>query len=129
MLLFSFLFRVCSFFHNFHRLLQCCALVIRMCTICITGFLICVYSLASQRLTITFLVSQSQLDSRISDQDIKIPNYCFSRKDSITIGHTGIAVYIHNSIADITDRRPDLESDLVECMWLELKPSTNAPNI
>ena len=37
-----------------YRLLQCCALAIRMCTICITRFLICVYSLASQRLTITF---------------------------------------------------------------------------
>ena len=47
---------------------------------------------------------------------------------SIAIGQTGIAVYIHNSIADITHRRQDLESDLVECIWLELKPSTNAPN-
>ena len=26
-------------------------------------------------------------------------------------------------------RRQDLESDLVECIWLELKTSTNAPNI
>ena len=120
MLLFSFLFPVCSFFspHNFHRLLQCCALVIRMCTICITRFLICVNSLTSQRLTITFLVSQS-LDSRISDQDINIPDYCISRKDSLVIGQTGIAVYIHNSIADITHRRQDLESDPVECIWLE----------
>ena len=118
---FLFFFWFGLFLYNFHRLLQCCALVIRMCTICITRFLICVYSLASQRLTITFLVS------RISDQDINIPNYCISRKDSIVIGQTGIAVYIHNSIADITHRRQDLESDLVECIWLELKPSTNAP--
>ena len=81
---FLFFFRF-ALFHNFHRLLQCCALVIRMCTICITRFLICVYSLASQRLTITFSVPQSQLDSRISDQDINIPNYCISRKDSLVI--------------------------------------------
>ena len=67
--------------------------------------------------------------SRISDLDINIPNYCISRKDSIAIGQTGIAVYIHNSIADITHRRQDLESGRVECIWLELKPSTNAPNI
>ena len=132
--LFSSVTVFCSFsglllFHNFHRLLQCCALVIRMCTICITRFLICVYSLASQRLTITFSVSQSRLDSRISDQDINIPNYCISRKDSIVIRQTGIAVYIHYSIADITHGHQDLESDLVECIWLELKPSTNAPNI
>ena len=69
------------------------------------------------------------LDSRISDWDIKISNYCISRKDSTVTGQTGIAVYIHNSIADISHRRQDLERDLVECIWLELKPSTNAPNI
>ena len=79
------LFFFSFFLHNFHRLLQCCALVIRMCTICITRFLICVYSLASQGLTITILVSQSLLDSRISDQDINITNYCISRKDSLVI--------------------------------------------
>ena len=65
-----------------------------------------------------FGITESRLDSRISDQDINIPNYCISRKDSIAIGQTGIAVYIHNSIADITHRRQHLESDLVECIWL-----------
>ena len=84
---------------------------------------------ASQRLAKTFLASQSRLDSRISDRDINVPDYCISRKDSTVIGQTGIAVYIHGSIADITHRRQDLKSDLVECIWLELKPSTNAPNI
>ena len=76
-----------------------------------------------------FGITESRLDSRISDQDINVPNYCVSRRDSIVIGQTGIAVYIHNSIADITHRRQDLESDLVDCIWLELKPNTNAPNI
>ena len=104
-------------------------LIIGMCTICIARFLICVYSLASLRLAITFLVSQSRLNSRISGRDVNIPNYCISRKDSTITGHTGIAVYIHNSIADFTHRRQDLESDRVECIWFELKPSTKAPNI
>ena len=76
-----------------------------------------------------FGITESRLDCRISDQDINIPNYYSSRKASLVIGQTGIAVYIHNSIADITHRRQDLESDLVECIWLELKPSTSAPNI
>ena len=40
-----------------------------------------------------------------------------------------IQLLIHNSIADISHRRQDLERDLVECIWLELTPSTNAPNI
>ena len=76
-----------------------------------------------------FGITESRLDSRISDQDINILNYCISKKDSLVIGQTAIAVYIHSSIADITHRRKDLESDLVECIWLELKPSTSAPNI
>ena len=76
-----------------------------------------------------FGITESRLDSRISDQDINIPNYCISRKESLVIGQTDIAVYIHNSIADITHRRQDFESDLVECIWLELKPCTSAPNI
>ena len=76
-----------------------------------------------------FGITESRLDSRISDQDRNIPNYCISRKDSIVIGQTGIAVYIHNPIADNTHQRQDLESDLVECIWLELKASTSAPNI
>jgi len=59
----------------------------------------------------------------ISDQDINIPNYCISRKDSIAIGQTGMAVYTQAS-------GPwNFESDLVKRIWLELKPSTYAPNI
>ena len=76
-----------------------------------------------------FGITESRLDSRFYDRYINVPNYCISRKDSTVIGQTGIAVYIHNSSADITHRRQDLESDLVECIWLEMKPSTNAPNI
>ena len=49
---------VFSFFIISTVLLLCCALV-RMCTICITMFLICVYSSATQHLSTTSLVSQS----------------------------------------------------------------------
>ena len=72
-----------------------------------------------------FAVTESRLDFRISDQDVNIPDYRIQRKDSTAIGQTGIAVYIHDSIADTTHRRHDLESDCVECIWLELKPNTN----
>ena len=74
-----------------------------------------------------FGIIESRLDFRVSDRDINIPHYCISRKDSTVIGQTGIAVYIHNSVADITHRSQDLESGLVECIWLELKPSTIKP--
>ena len=76
-----------------------------------------------------FGITESRLDSRISDQDINIPIYCISRKDSVVIRQTGIVVYKNNSVADITHRRQVLESDLVECIWLELKASMSAPNI
>ena len=70
-----------------------------------------------------FGVTESRLDFRISDQDVNIPDYRIQRKDSTAIGQTGIAVYVLDSIADITHRRHDLESDCVECIWLELKPN------
>ena len=72
------------------------------------------YSLASPRYNI-FGITESRLDSRISDRDMNIPDYCSSRKDSTVIG---IAVYTYNSVADVTHRRQDLESDLVEAFGL-----------
>ena len=65
-----------------------------------------------------FGITESRLTSRISDQDINIPNYCISRKDSLVIGQTGIAVYIHNSIADITHRRKTLKVTLLNAFGL-----------
>ena len=88
----------------------------------------CIFSQSTPNYNM-FGITESRLDSRISDQDINIPNHCISRKDSVVVGQTGIAVYIHNSVADITHRPQDHERDLVECIWLELKPRTTAPNI
>ena len=76
-----------------------------------------------------FGVTETRVDIKISDRDINIPVYRIQRKDSTAIGQTGIAVYIHDFIADITHRRHDLESDCVECIWLELKPNTNASSL
>ena len=89
---------------------------------------LCVFLSQSMPCYIIFGITGSRLGSRISDQDINVPNRCISRNGSTVIGQTGIAVYIRNSVADITHRRQDLETDLVESIWLELKPSTNAPN-
>ena len=56
-----------------------------------------------------FGVTESRLDFRISDQDVNIPDYRIQRKDSTAFGQTGIAVYIHDSVTDITHRRHDLK--------------------
>ena len=37
--------------------------------------------------------------------------------------------YTYTTLLLTLHRRQDLESDLVECIWLELKPSTNALNM
>ena len=76
-----------------------------------------------------FGVTETLVDIRISDQDINIPIYSIQRKDSAAIGQTGIAVCIHDFIADITRNRHDLESDSVECIWLELKIEYKRPHL
>ena len=46
------------------------------------------------------------------------PNYSILRRDASEPGHTGIAVYVHDTIAYITCRRHDLESVHVKSIWL-----------
>ena len=49
-----------------------------------------------------FGVSESRLPSYVSDEVVSIPNYSILRRDADEPGHTGIAVYVHNSIRDFT---------------------------
>ena len=42
------------------------------------------------------------------------------RRDSSQTLNTGIALYVHQSIAVNTHRRTDLESEGVECVWVEI---------
>lgn len=68
-----------------------------------------------------FGFTETRLNSSISDDVISIPEFSIIRRDPQSHTHTGIAVYIHNSLKDITRRRPDLESDTVESVWVEIK--------
>ena len=68
-----------------------------------------------------FGVTESRLKPHIPDSAINIPNFSITRRDPVSRGETGIAVYIHNSIQDVVSRRIDLETQEVECVWLELK--------
>ena len=76
-----------------------------------------------------FGITESRLDSRITDHSISISDYYIIRRDPQFSGQTGIAVYVHKSIQGITHRREDLEDDKIECIWLELKPHVNAPSL
>ena len=66
-------------------------------------------------------VSESRLTSYASDEVVSVPNYSVLRRYADEPGHTGIAVYVHNSIRDFTHRRYDLESTYVESIWLQVK--------
>lgn len=61
----------------------------------------------------------------MTDDSLAIPNYIIIRRDAANHGHTGIGIYVHKSIANFTKRRPDLESERVECMWVEIKHSAS----
>ena len=66
-----------------------------------------------------FGITESRLNSNVSDETLFIPNYTIIRRDATKFGHTGIAVYIHDAMKHVMKQRGDLESDLVESLWFE----------
>ena len=68
-------------------------------------------------------ISETRLNPNHDDNSIQIPNYSIFRKDAKLPGETGMAMYIHQSIAPFTTRRADLESNRVECLWVDIRPS------
>lgn len=70
-----------------------------------------------------FGVSESRLKSSIRNNSISVPNFSVLRRDASSPQHTGLAVYIHNSILGNVKRRQDLESAQVESLWVEVKTS------
>ena len=65
----------------------------------------------SSQLTYLFGISETRLDSHLDNNSVRIPEYCVMRRDSSQALHTGIALYVHQSIAMNTPRRTDLESE------------------
>ena len=74
-----------------------------------------------------FGVTESWLRSDIHNVNIEIPEFSILRRDPSRPHQTGIAVYLHDSIAPFTRRRLDLESDKVESLWVEIKTNKSAP--
>ena len=63
-------------------------------------------------------LSETWLDEKTQSSAFNIENYAFERKDRKSHGG-GVACYIREDIKYM--RRYDLESETLECMWLELK--------
>ena len=72
-------------------------------------------------------ISETHLEDKMDDAHIEIQNYILVRRDPQLNLHTGLAVYIHNSISKLVKRRPDLEINGIECMWFQLKQSNSSP--
>jgi exonuclease III len=66
-------------------------------------------------------ISETRLNQSKSDDLIDIAGYNVIRRDPEIQGHTGLATYIHHSVAHLVHRRQDLESKTVECMWFRVK--------
>ena len=69
-------------------------------------------------------LSETRLHERMGDNSISVPDYTLIRRDKQQLNHTGLAVYIHNSISPYTKRRLDLENNKIECIWLDIKTNT-----
>ena len=70
-------------------------------------------------------------ENKISSDMISINNYVVApfRRDIQRQLHTGLAVYVHESISKFVKRRHDLEVDSVECIWLEFKNNKAKPEL
>ena len=63
-------------------------------------------------------ITESWLDGRTSDNEIKIENFKLFRRDRPGDHHGGICVYVRNNI--FSNRRHDLELPNIECLWVEI---------
>ena len=68
-----------------------------------------------------FGLSETRVNCYVSDESIAIPHYTIYRRDIVKQGETGLALYVHNFIQNITTRRTDLESQCTESLWVEIR--------
>ena len=74
-----------------------------------------------------FGICESRLDARITDNLISVTDNAVLRRDSNYPLHTVPALYIHKSIENRVRRRSDLETETIECIWVEITDSKTKP--
>ena len=74
-------------------------------------------------------LSETRLNSNVSDESLPIPSYTIYWRDGAHRGQTGMGLYVHHSIVHTTKQRADLESERVECMWVEVKHSSSSATL
>ena len=63
-------------------------------------------------------ITESWLDQRTSDEDLKLNGYKLFRRDRVGDNHGGICVYVRENI--YSWRRNDIELPNIECVWVEM---------
>ena len=74
-------------------------------------------------------ITESMLDERMDNANIAIHNYTVVRRDAQFDLHRGIAIYIHDSIYHKIKRRNDLETQEIECIWLQIEHKKSDPSL
>ena len=74
-------------------------------------------------------LSETRLNSGVGDESLSIPSYTLLRRDGAHRGQTGMGLHVHHSIVHTTKRPADLESERVECMWVEIKHSSSSDTL
>ena len=63
-------------------------------------------------------IAESWLDRSVTDGELSIPFFRLYRRDRPDGVGGGVCIYCHESVSVL--RRPDLESDMLELLWLEV---------
>ena len=72
-------------------------------------------------------INKRPVDDRMDNTHIEIQNYKLIKRKVQSQLDTGIVVYIHSSISKHIKRRHDLETNNIECIWLEFKQNKSTP--
>ena len=68
-----------------------------------------------------FALSKIRLKNLILSEGLSLFHYSLIRKDAARPQNRGLAAYVHSSVNKIVRRRPALESEAVESVWLEIQ--------
>lgn len=65
-----------------------------------------------------FCITETHISNSVRNCDLNIPGYTFERRDRENGPHGGVLCYIREDL--IYQRRPDLNTEGIECIWIEI---------
>ena len=72
---------------------------------------------------------KSEKENKVTEETLSIPGYFLFRRDISEVLHTGLAIYVHESVSKFIKRRLDLEKGPIECIWLQFKNNQGNPKL